>query len=611
MNTKPVRLFVGLLVLLVLAGCNLHIDAPQTPTVVLSPTLDETAVARLATGTPTQTHTPTAAPSNTPTGAPTGIPTGTPSPSLTATPTATATPTLTATATASLTDTLTATQTLAPSTTPVLTATPTVTPIPSRTPTNTAQPTATPTHTATLPPTSTPTLAIALAEVPTATPSDTPVIIDTPTPGIAEQNIPTATRPPTQTFTPFPTVDPATMYPDNPDSTGATTTNTPGGIFTMTPVPPTNTLSPQEIAAAAENSGTFYDPNAPAAGQDSLPVAPAGDSGPSGPPLPEQESIVISYVGQVVPILSLSGGAGAASAASLGQGDIFDVSRSGQVAVIGGDRWLYVNGQRMEISPSSVYGMTPNLSYGDVVWSPDSTRLALRIDAADPDNPNAIDAGVWIYDPGANQSWQIFRNGYEGHVAQLHDQRQPVSIRWAPNGTAVACTLKTPLGFATVFMPVTHNANDSINSIPYAYANWAPDSASLIVSGLKWGEGTVVGRVMLDANWTYVEYLNQGGTGLTMEAATQLHDGRIAFLGSASPGSFALYTTQAAAGAQPVRVSNVISGQIVGAEWNFERTAVLVSTQGGAGSRLWVIRTDGTAQDVTPPDGSPVVARWR
>ena len=80
-------------------------------------------------------------------------------------------------------------------------------------------------------------------------------------------------------------------------------------------------------------------------------------------------------------------------------------------------------------------------------------------------------------------------------MAQLDEQRRAVALRWAPNGTALAIQVETPLGRANVFMPVTHEANQPINSIPYADAFWAPDSASLIVSGLKWGEATVIGRV--------------------------------------------------------------------------------------------------------------------
>jgi hypothetical protein len=196
-------------------------------------------------------------------------------------------------------------------------------------------------------------------------------------------------------------------------------------------------------------------------------------------------------------------------------------------------------------------------------------------------------------------------------VAQLHEQRQPIAIHWAPNGTALVIKVTTPLGFANVFMPVDHNVNEFVNSIPYADAAWAPDSASLIVSGVKWNEMTVVGRVALDQQWTYTETLNQMFNGLYMHAAIQLFDGRIVFLGGPTPDAFSLYVMQPAAGAPPVPLSIPVNGRMLSAEWNTERTAALVTVQTGIGNRLWIVRIDGTVQDVTPTIGSPASAHWR
>jgi hypothetical protein len=233
----------------------------------------------------------------------------------------------------------------------------------------------------------------------------------------------------------------------------------------------------------------------------------------------------------------------------------------------------------------------------------------MRVDAADPAAFNGIDSGIWIYEPATNQSWQIFRSTYQGE--QLHEQRRAVTAQWSPDGLSLVVTVDTPLGRANVFMPVNHNANVFINALPYAYATWAPDSASVIVSGYQWNGATVVGRVALDADWTYTEYLNQSTSGLVMQAAIQLNDGRIAFLGGQTPDSFALYITQPAPGASPVRVSQVIPGQVMTAEWNAARSAVLVTAQTGGAIRLWIVRTDGTAQDSTPAAGAPDAAHWR
>jgi hypothetical protein len=377
----------------------------------------------------------------------------------------------------------------------------------------------------------------------------------------------------------------------------------------MTPVLFTNTPAITATAPLPDGNGTFFDPNAPAATQIALPVAPSGETGPSWPVLPEQNSVVVSYAGQIVPLLAFSGGNFGDSA--LAQGEIFDVNSRGEVAAVGNDRWLYINGVRMDVSPASIYGVPDNLSFGDVVWSPDGQRVAFRVDAANPNEQNAIDSGVWIFEPATRRSWQIFRSGYEGQVAQLHEQRQPVTFHWAPNGTALVIKVTTPLGFANVFMPAEHNVNEFVNSIPYADATWAPDSASLIVSGVKWNQMTVVGRVALDQQWTYTEYLNQMANGLYMHAAIQLFDGRIAFLGGPTPDAFSLYVVQPAAGALPVPLSIPVNGRMLGTEWNTERTAALVTVQTAVGNRLWIVRIDGTVQDVTPTIGSPSSAHWR
>jgi hypothetical protein len=555
-------------------------------------------VTRTATATLTMTPTGTATtrPTNTPTLTVTAslTLTVTPSPTVTHTPTPTAIPTLTATVPPTHTATVPPTHTATSS--PTVTHTPTATATPTLTPTGTA----TPTVTATARPTDTPT------PVPTIT--STPLPTFTPTESILQIVIPTATPGVTNTFTPFPTLTPnltATWQATN----APPPTRTPGGIYTLTPVP-TNppTLTPSFIATVTPGEGTFYDPNAPAAGSESLPVAPAGDTGPSGPAIREQEYLVVSYAGLVVPILDLPNVMGG-SGTVLALGDIFAVSASGGIASVGADRWLMVNGWRVTVSPASEFGLHENLSFGDLVWSPDGQRLAMRVDAADPNAFNSIDSGIWIYEPSTHRSWQIFRDTYQ--AAQLGDQRRAVTVQWAPNNLALAVTVDTPLGRAHVFMPVDHDVNQPIAAIPYAYATWAPDSASLIVSGYKWGQSTVVGRVALDSNWTYTEYLNQSTTGLIMQAAIQLYDGRIAFLGGPTPDTFGLYIIQPMPGALLVRISPEIAGQVVSAEWNADRSAVLVTAQVGGARRLWIIRVNGAAQDVTPSLGAPSSAHWR
>jgi hypothetical protein len=325
--------------------------------------------------------------------------------------------------------------------------------------------------------------------------------------------------------------------------------------------------------------------------------------------MPEVSSIVVSYAGQIVPLLPMPGQISTGS--PIGQGDIFASGSGGQVASVGYDRWLYVNGQPVVVSPASQYGLHENLAFTGVEWSPNGRLLALRVDAADPNAFNAIDSGIWIYDPATGRSWQVFRDTYAGQVAQLDEQRRAIAVHWAPNGTALVIQVETPLGLANVFMPVDHDANQVIDAIPYADATWAPDSASLIVSGVKWSSGTVVGRVALDTNWTYTEYTNQYSTGLIMQAATQLANEQLAFFGSSGQGAVALYVMSAFPGAQPQRVSGFINGLIASVEWNSERSSALVTVLNGGSYHLWVVRTDGTMQNITPAGGQPSAAHWR
>lgn len=380
----------------------------------------------------------------------------------------------------------------------------------------------------------------------------------------------------------------------------STATQAPTVTRTASPAP-----QPESPGEAVE---TFFDPNAPAADQDALPVAPAGDTGPSGPTIPEQNTVIVSYAGQVVPILTVPDGINTGPA--IAEGDIFAVNDSGQIAAVDRGGELRIDASTVTVSPASEFGLHPNLNYGDLAWSPNGHYLAFRVDADDPQDFNGIDTGIWIYETATNRSWQVFRNTYAGQVTQQHEQRRALSVTWAPNNTALAITVATPVGQRIVFLPVEHNVNEWVDSLPHADATWTTDSTGLIVSGTTENGQAAVGRVNLDAFWTYTKYLDQATTGLTMQAATQLNDRRIAFLG-ADAGSFALYATAAISNSQPTRLSQPITGQIIAAEWNSERTAVLITTQTDNQQLLWIIRIDGTVRNTTPNDAALSDAHWR
>lgn len=610
---------IGIAILL-LTGCGLDIDSPQTPTVALSPTLDDTQIALRATATWTLTMTPTLSPSRTPTSTATVTASATPTPTATVTASATLTSAPTLTATPSATPSPTATATVTPSDTPTgtptatasSTATLTLTPTATLAPTETAVPSPTPSPTVTPTPTRTPTQAITALDIPTATLPPTPTPRPTDTPTVTDPLLPT------ETFTPFPTITPnltATADALNPNR--PTATPTPGGIYTLTPLPPTQT--PLPVTMTPEGGGVFNDPNAPPSGLDGLPDAQPGNSGPSGPPLPEQQRIVISYQGQVVPLLALDALTGSvAGGSALDQGTVFAVSGSGSVATVRQDRQLYINGAPMLVSPASRFGLPENLSVTDLAWSPDGARIAFRVDAIDPNQQNAIDSGIWIYEPATDRSWQVFRTGYAGQIAPWEDVQRPLTIRWSSDGTRLLVPYVGGAGRATALLNAGLDINtlaaddygSYLSEIGFADATWLLSQNGVIVSGSQQGGATVVGRILFGAGWSYEEILNQATVGLVMEAAAELANGWIGFLGSAG-GSFALYSVAPYPGSQPGALTASIPGQVIAATWDNARSAVLVTVQSGGATRLWLLNTSGATQDVTPLGGAPDVARWR
>ena len=648
MNRRLRCIWAGLaLLVLALAGCGINVDGPKTPTVAASSTLDETAIALRVSPTATRTLVPSATASPLPSDSPVPTDTATLPPS--ETPTATATASHTVTVTPSVTDTLPPSPTRTPTSTAAPTDTATLRPTATRTLTDTATPTDTatlratatrtlvPSATATMLPSATPSRAPSITPRPSATPTETvavavlPSATDTLLPSATPTSNATATAvftpTPAATTTPAPTLTPSALPTLDPGEGGG---DNAGLVATWTPSPTPGAVA--EVPTGQAGEGAFVDPNAPATGQESAPVAPEappGDAAPSGPVMPEEEQIVVSYAGEVVPYLSLVGVAGG-SAGSLGQGTIFDVSSAGQVATVGENHWLTINGQPVVVSPASEYGPPANLSLGAVEWSPDARYVVMRVDDADPANQVVTNGGVWIYDltDAANpRSRQIFRNGYPGLVPQRGDERVATGgVIWSPDGSRLVIPVTTwyegadsgAPGVVVVLRDVDVNdpnldpAAKVPLSLPFGDATWTLDGAALIVSGPASGGASVVGRWDL-ATGQYAEYTNQGAAGVAIQTAAELPDGWIGFLGSATPGrDVALYLLPAAPGApMSPAVSPIIPGEVIAAEWNPAHTAIMVLARTDTGDRLWLVQSNGTAQDITPPGGAPASIDWR
>ena len=412
----------------------------------------------------------------------------------------------------------------------------------------------------------------------------------------------TAIAGPTRTFTPFPTLTP---------NLTATAIGAPTVDAFHSDAPPVAEEPGQDAG------GTFYDPNAPASTQSSLPVAPAGaEIGPGGTDvLPEAAQVVINYGGQVVPILDLSNLPGSGSAAAgTGVQTVFAVGADGQVAQYNGEQ-LVVNGAPFQADPATLYGLDPNLHVIDLVWSPDGARLAITLTISSWDHDKAISAGVWVYEVGTGEAHHVLRDQsggtYQGD--QAGEQGRPIGVQWAADSGSLIVTVQTPLGQGSVPLSAFKDVDDPAPVLPYAWATWPPGRTDfVVVSGSSWDQNGArfVGRVPVGGGASRADAVWQGGE-LNPQAAVMLPDGRVAFLGGPLDSAFALYAFDpSAADRTPVQLSGWLSGQIMTVEWNAERDAALVTAQVAGQQRLYVVRVDGASQDATPGEGLSGAAHW-
>jgi dipeptidyl aminopeptidase/acylaminoacyl peptidase len=188
---------------------------------------------------------------------------------------------------------------------------------------------------------------------------------------------------------------------------------------------------------------------------------------------------------------------------------------------------------------------------------------------------------------------------YTSQQIMRNDDRHAARVDWSPDGTVILIHMNAPNGSEITFLPRDHQANQGFRAHPYPDATWSPSGTSVIVSG----RGSL-GRILLDAEQTFIPF-NLSGIP-NAHAATETADGRILFLGS-NNSSLRLYSQ----GKTPTILSGEIPGQVVSWEWNRQRSALLLTVDTSGGRRLWVIGTDGSLRDVTPPQGVPPGIYWR
>lgn len=278
----------------------------------------------------------------------------------------------------------------------------------------------------------------------------------------------------------------------------------------------------------------------------------------------------------------------------------YDIGPQGQTAQYGVDNQLYINGGALTTSPASAFGLPGHKQVIDMSWSPDGRYLAIVLGG---DNPDEFDYGVWIYDSVAFSAYQIMKSDF--------DYREADHVFWSPNSQYVLIRINTEYGYVHTFLPAVYNVHNPYSQQSYSNATWALDSNSIIVSGRISNGQIAFGRVLLDAQQTFIP-LNYAAPGVVFTyAAIELYSGQIGFLGSTNehgPYSFYLMSPNAL---PQLSFATPIEGRIITWEWNPARTALLLVVEGANGRRLWIMETNGASRDVTPAGGITGEVRWQ
>lgn len=477
------RLKIGIWLILVMMIAACSAGPPQvTPTVAPTNTPDLTRIAASA------THTPTFVAQLVFTSTPTATNTLTPSPTVTST----------------LTPSPTATDTVTPSITPTGTLTPSHTPSLTPTPTNTATPTATftltpsPMPTFTAIPTATATATVTpLILVDTDTPTFTPTFTATftPIPSITPSETPT----PTQTFTATPS---ATNTPNFAATSNAEILQT-RAAASDTPVPatftpvreasPTNTL----VVATQDVTPTFatVEPDTVITPPDIVIEFPTSDVQPS----PEFDENAVPAtatfssftptpfpIAQIPPTVAVtarpnivvnapvfSNSSTSAISFNVGAGNFifngealsgdvrlfavnpFDPSSYARTDSTGYLIFRPIGGGEGTVSTSPFYaGFTTDSAennknfVSELSWSPNGQRLAFVVQP--PSGTDNINAGVWFWDAGSNNSYVLIHDcpndGFNSCELSNHpvSHWQSMNVEWSPNSAQVIITAWLP-----------------------------------------------------------------------------------------------------------------------------------------------------------------------
>ncbi|MEP7287397.1 MAG: hypothetical protein ABI947_16695 [Chloroflexota bacterium] len=512
---------------------------------------------------------------------------------------------------------------LLPTNMPTSTEAPSITPLPlTATPTTSATFTATETP---QPPTNT-SSATNTPEPSTATPLPSATVSDTPSP-VPPTEIPSATgtavpsstnMPPPPTLTPVPTNNPtATFIPTVPLPLPLPTLlpSLTATVLLPTLVPtlvalPSGTPIPQVVIVpttqptAVPNVGTALPGTGVAVAPFTATVAVV-----TATPAPFSGQSILTANG----VLQLPPVENAALVAD------FDVSAAGNRAVIDQNLNMTIDGV-----PYTGNGKHAGKLFRQARWSARGRWLAYIVETPGAQTGKlgkqaTSEDGLWVLDVAApNAAPQFVMRNYYG--APLDEElRIAVNLNWAFDEDAIMVTVRKLDGLHSVLVGVKVRADDHnpglFDVLPYTDGTWTLDSLRYVTTGMPPGShNRMLGT--LDRKIQFTPIVDGMALNLWMQNAAQVADGRYAFLGKPSAaGQLENGTTQLALyvvspGGVPAAVSPVLSGEVLTAQWNPTRTALLVTLRGLSGLQTMVISLDGTTTDYTAQTHGTAAVHW-
>ncbi|MEP7285920.1 MAG: hypothetical protein ABI947_09145 [Chloroflexota bacterium] len=297
----------------------------------------------------------------------------------------------------------------------------------------------------------------------------------------------------------------------------------------------------------------------------------------------------------------------------------YDTSRTGRRIIIDQNGGLTLDGV-----PYNGNGKHAKQRFMQARWSPDGRWLAYIVETPDAERGQlgwqaTIDDGVWLLDTSTPNSTPqfIMRNAYDAPYDK--PLRVAYNINWASDNDAMLISVKRPGGTGSILVGKGIHADDVANGLftvlPYVSSAWQADSQGFVVATAPGNDpakvvviGRDIGKVTLIADGVPLR--------LWMQDPTRLADGRYAFLAKPSSSGkiegdssglalYAMWPDQT-----PAQVTPLLSGEVVSAAWNPNRTALLVVLRTAQGIQAKVIGIDGNITDYTTQARGSTSVHW-